>query len=58
MMFKKQVCEIASRGRRWVHGSLANKRAADVRAAALASTLRELIAAGFVARQAMADELN
>ena len=58
MIFKKQVHGKASPGSRQGHGSLVNKRAADVRAAALASTLRELMAAGFVARQAMADELN
>jgi DNA-binding transcriptional MerR regulator len=36
----------------------ANKQAADSRALALASTIRELMAAGFVSRQALADELN
>jgi hypothetical protein len=39
-------------------GALANKRAADSRARALASTLRGLRAAGFISRQALADELN
>ena len=39
-------------------GSLANKRAADSRANALASTIRELWAAGFISRWALADELN
>ena len=36
----------------------ANKRAADSRAAALASTIRELMAAGFVSQRALTDELN
>ena len=35
-----------------------NKRAADSRARALASTLRGLRAAGFISRRALADELN
>jgi hypothetical protein len=39
-------------------GSLAGKRAANSRARALASTLRELIAAGFVSQPALANELN
>jgi hypothetical protein len=39
-------------------GPLASKRAADARARDLASTLRELRAAGFVSRQSLADELN
>jgi hypothetical protein len=58
MMFKKQVRGQASPGRRWGHGSLANKRAADVRARALASILREIQAIGFIGRRAQADELN
>jgi hypothetical protein len=37
---------------------LALKRAADSRAHASASTIRKLIAAGFVSRRALADELN
>jgi hypothetical protein len=41
-----------------MHGALANKRAADSCARALASTLRELRAAGFISRRALADELN
>jgi Recombinase len=49
--------ETSSR-RRGKHGALANKRAADSRANALASTLRELRAAGFISRRALADELN
>jgi hypothetical protein len=39
-------------------GPLAIKRAADARARALASTLRELMAAGFVSQPALANELN
>ena len=41
-----------------MHGALANKRAADSRARALVSIIRELGAAGFVSRRALADELN
>jgi hypothetical protein len=48
----------ASSHRRAIHGPLAVKRAADSRALALASTIRELMAAGFVSRRALADELN
>jgi hypothetical protein len=44
--------------RRGIPGALANMRAADSRAHALASTLRELKAAGFISHQALADELN
>ena len=40
------------------HGALANKRAADSHANALASTIRELRAAGFISRRSLADELN
>ena len=45
---------------RWrgIRGAVAGKRAAEARARALASTLRELRAAGFVSRRALADELN
>jgi hypothetical protein len=43
---------------RGIDGALANKRAADSRANALASTLRELRAVGFISRRALADELN
>ena len=39
-------------------GALAVKRAADSRARAVAATLRELMAAGFVSQPALADELN
>jgi hypothetical protein len=48
----------ASSRRRGIHGASANKRPADIRARALASTLRELEAAGFKTRRALADELN
>ena len=37
---------------------MARKQAADSRARALVSTIRNLTAAGFVSRQALADELN
>jgi hypothetical protein len=40
------------------HGALANTRAADARAQALVSTVRELMAPGFVSRRALAEELN
>jgi hypothetical protein len=43
---------------RGVQGALANKRAADSRARALASTLRELRAAGVISRRVLAEELN
>jgi hypothetical protein len=49
--------ETSSRSRA-IHSALANKRAADSRARALVSTIRELWAAGFVSRRALADELN
>jgi hypothetical protein len=48
----------ASSRRREVHGALANKRAADSRAHALASTIRKLMASGFVSQRALANELN
>jgi hypothetical protein len=44
--------------RRGVHGALANKRAADARALALVSTIRELRAAGIISRPTLAHELN
>ena len=49
--------EASSRSRA-IHSALANKRAADSRARALVSTIRELWAAGFVSRRALAEELN
>jgi hypothetical protein len=48
----------ASSRRRGVHGALANKRAADSRARALASIIHELRAAGFISRRSLAKELN
>ena len=54
----KQVRGETSSRRRGVQGALANKRAADSRANALASTLRELRVAGFISRRALANELN
>jgi Recombinase len=44
--------------RRGVQGALANKRAADSRARALVSIVRELMAPSFVSRRALAEELN
>ena len=44
--------------RRAIHGASVHKRAADSRARALASTIRKLMAAGFVSRRTLADELN
>ena len=41
-----------------MHSALANKRAADSRAHTLNSIIRELGAAGFVSRRALADQLN
>ena len=45
---------------RWrgIRSAVAGKRAAEARARALASTLRELRAAGFISRRALVDELN
>ena len=54
----EQVSSVtSSRGRR-VHGASTNKRAANSRAAALASTIRKLMAAGFVSQRELASELN
>ena len=47
----------SSRGR-GIRGGAAAKRAADSRARALVSTVRELKAKGFVSHRALADELN
>ena len=44
--------------RRAVHAALKNKRAAEERAAALAPTIRKLMAADFVSQRALAEELN
>jgi hypothetical protein len=41
-----------------MHGGLSGKRAADSRALALVPTIRELRAAGFVSRRALAGDLN
>jgi Recombinase len=54
---ERQHAETSLR-RRGVQGALANKQAADSRANALASTLRELRAAGFNSRRSLARELN
>ena len=54
----EQIRGKPSPGRRGIHGALANKQAADSRANALASTLRELRAAGFISRRSLAAELN
>jgi hypothetical protein len=48
----------ASSRSRGLHTALRNKKAAESRAHALASTIRTLIAAGFVSKRALADELN
>jgi hypothetical protein len=53
-----QVNGRTSSRKREGNGALANKRAADSRASALVSAIRDLRAAGFVSRQALADELN
>jgi hypothetical protein len=53
----KHVTEGTSRAD-GTYTALKNKRAAEMRAAALAPTFRELMAAGFVSQQALADELN
>jgi hypothetical protein len=44
--------------RRAVRAALKNKRAAEERAAALAPSIRKLMAAGFVSQRALAEELN
>jgi hypothetical protein len=55
----KQLGGEASPSRRGVLGALANKRAADSRARALASIIHELRAAGIIfSRWGLADELN
>ena len=48
----------ASSGKPGSLGALALKRAADFHANALASTIQELRAAGFISRRSLADELN
>jgi hypothetical protein len=54
----EQVSGGTSSRKRGSHGALADKQAADSRARALVSTIRELRAAGFVSRRALAEELN
>ena len=54
----EQVSGGTSSGRRGGQGALAGKRAADSRALALLPGIRELMAAGFVSRRALAGELN
>jgi Recombinase len=55
----EQVSGVTSSRRRWKNATAsANKRTADSRAAALASTIRGLMAAGFISRRTLADELN
>src|SRR5229473_2339674 len=54
----EQVSGGISSRRRGVNTALKNKRAADSRAAAMASTIRKLMAAGFVSQRELADELN
>jgi len=54
----KQLGGKASRRPGICSGPLVIKQAADARARALASIFQELRAAGFVSRQALADELN
>ena len=41
-----------------MHGGLSSKRAADARALAMLPTIRKLVAAGFVSRRVLANELN
>jgi len=53
-----QVCSGTSSRGRGVHSASTNKRAADFRAAVLASTIRKLVAAGFVSQRELANELN
>jgi Recombinase len=54
----QQVSGETSSGRRGGQGALAGKRAADSRALALLPAIREIMAAGFVSRRALAGELN
>ena len=54
-----ELSGVTSSRRRWKSATAsANNRAADSRAAALASTIRGLMAAGFISRRTLADELN
>jgi hypothetical protein len=54
----EQVSGVTSPRGRKVHGASTNKRAADSRARALVSIIREVMAAGFVSRRSLAGELN
>jgi hypothetical protein len=54
----EQLREETSSPGRGAHGAMAGKRAAHARALALVPTIRELRAAGFVSRRALADQLN
>ena len=54
----KQVSGQTSSPRQGRHGALANQRAVDSRAHALASTIRKLMVAGSLSRRALAHELN
>jgi len=54
----EQIRGAASSRGRAVHVASTNKQAADSRAAALASTIRQLMAAGFVSQRELANELN
>ncbi len=54
----EQICGATSSRGRAVHVASTNKQAADSRAAALASTIRQLMAAGFVSQRELAGELN
>ena len=55
---KQRVKTSSRRRRKGNRGPMAGKKAADARARALLPTIRKLMAAGFISRQAMADELN
>src|SRR5712675_2581480 len=54
----EQIRGVTSSRGRGVHRASTNKRAANSRAAALASTIRKLMAAGFVSQRELANELN
>jgi hypothetical protein len=58
MVQMEQVSGRTSSRRRGEHRATARRQAADSRAVALASTIRALMAAGFISRRALADELN
>jgi len=54
----EQLSGVRSSRGRGVHRASTNKRAANSRAAALAPTIRKLMAAGFVSQRELANELN